>query len=724
MSARIWPGRPYPLGATYDGHGVNFALFSEHAHRVDLCLFDQATGAAEREALTLPERTAHVFHGYVPGLSPGQLYGYRVHGPYEPRQGHRFNPHKVVLDPYARAVANEVDYRAPMWAFEKRAGGEEGPVDTRDNAAGAPKAVVVDDFFFWDDDQCPRRPWRDTVIYEVHVKGLTARHPDVPPALRGTYAGLASEPAIRHLRALGVTAVELLPVHEIADEPEIVARGLKNYWGYSTLGYFAPAGRYASGGRLGEQVVEFKEMVKALHRANIEVILDVVYNHSAGGDHLGPTFSLRGIDNKTYYRLDPRDPARYVDYTGCGNSINVGHPQTLKLIMDSLRYWAVEMHVDGFRFDLASTLARQLHDVDRLSAFFDIIHQDPVISRLKLIAEPWDLGDGGYQVGNFPVLWTEWNGKYRDTVRRFWKGDQAVAAELGYRLTGSSDLYENTGRRPYASVNFVTAHDGFTMHDLCAYERKHNEANGEGNRDGSDANDAANHGVEGETRDPAINALRERQVRNLLTTLLVSQGVPMLLGGDEIGRTQRGNNNAYCQDNEISWLDWDLDERRRALLAFTQRIVALRRAEPVLRRRNFFSGGYVRDSELKDIVWWTPEGAEMTAADWSRPDAHALGILLGGDALPALDRFGRRVVGSTLLVLMNAGTRPVEFVLPAPENGEAWEVLVDTRSAEAPKRSLPVREGERYAMLDRSMAVMRLREAEWSRAPSTPSTRG
>ncbi|APR77802.1 Glycogen debranching enzyme [Minicystis rosea] len=708
MSARIWPGRPYPLGASFDGAGVNFALFSEHAEKVELCLFDEALGAFEREAITLPERTAHIFHGYVPGLAPGQMYGYRVHGPYDPRHGHRFNPAKLVLDPYARAVANEIDPTAPIFGYLDAADAER---DLRDSAMGAPKGVVVADAFPWEDDRAPRTPWRDTVIYELHVRGYTARHPDVPEALRGTYAGLGSEPAIAHLRALGVTAVELLPVHEIADEPEIVARGKMNYWGYSTLGFFAPAGRYASSGRRGQQVTEFKAMVKALHRAGIEVILDVVYNHTAEGGRRGPTLSLRGIDNRVYYRLAPPDPREYVDYTGCGNSLDASHPQTLKLIMDSLRYWVNEMHVDGFRFDLTTTLARHPRHFDRFSAFLDIIHQDPVLSRVKLVAEPWDLGPGGYQVGNFPILWTEWNGKYRDAVRRFWKGDQAIAAELGYRLTGSSDLYAPGGRGPHASVNFITAHDGFTMHDLVRYDRKHNEDNGENNRDGNDHNDSWNHGVEGESEDPAIEALRARQVRNLLTTLLVSQGVPMILGGDELGRTQRGNNNAYCQDNEITWHDWDLDASRRALLAFTQRLVALRRTEPVLRRRRFFSGGYVRGSELPDIVWFGPDGREMTPHDWSHPHWRALGMLLGGDALPSLDRMGRRIVGDTLLVLVNGSAEAIDFVLPAAPWGERWDVLVDTRSAEPPEHAV-ARAGETYAMLDRSMAILRLPKSE------------
>jgi glycogen operon protein len=711
MQARIWPGRPFPLGASYDGRGVNFALFSEHGTAVEVCLFDRATGAREREALVLPERSAHVFHGFVPGLMPGQMYGFRVHGPWDPKRGNRFNPAKLVLDPYARAVADDVDWTAPMFPYDRGDPRGLSVIDSRDNAHGAPKGVVVDDVFLWDDDLLPRRPWRDTVIYEVHVKGFTARHPDVPPELRGTYAGLGSEPAIRYLTELGVTAVELLPVHEIADEPEVIARGLKNYWGYATLGYFAPAGRYAATGRLGQQVTEFKEMVKALHRAGIEVILDVVYNHTCEGGIKGPQLSLRGIDNRSYYRLDPKSPDRYIDYTGTGNSLNVSHPQTLKLIMDSLRYWAVEMHVDGFRFDLASTLARELHDVDKLSAFFDIIHQDPVLSRLKLIAEPWDIGEGGYQVGNFPILWTEWNGRYRDTVRRFWKGEGGVASELGYRLTGSSDLYENSGRRPHASINFVTAHDGFTLHDLVSYERKHNEANGEGNRDGTDGNDSSNYGVEGETDDAAILALRDRQVMNFLTTLVVSQGVPMIVAGDEIGRTQHGNNNAYCQDTELTWLSWDLDDRRRALLDFTRRLLSLRSAEPVLRRRHFFSGGYVRGSELKDIVWFTPAGTEMTPQDWSRPRAGALQMLLGGDAIPSLDRFGRPVKGNTLLVLVNATAEAIEFVLPAVEWGDRWDVVIDTTTAAPPARSLPARAGEKYAMVDRSMVVMRMARA-------------
>ena len=705
VPARIWPGRPYPLGATFDGSGVNFALFSEHATKVELCLFDEAEGAFEREAITLPEHTAHIFHGYLPSVGPGQLYGYRVHGPYDPSRGMRFNPAKLVLDPYARAVANEVDASGPIFGFLDA--DEDTTPDLRDSAMAAPKGVVIDGAFDWEGDRPPRTSYRDTVLYEVHVKGFTARHPDVPEHLRGTYAGFASEPAVAHLKKLGVTAVELLPIQEIADEPGTLARGVKNYWGYSTLGYFAPAGRYASTGRRGEQVTEVKQMVKALHRAGIEVILDVVYNHTAEGGRTGPTLSLRGIDNRTYYHLSPRDQREYLDFTGCGNSLDVGHPQTLKLIMDSLRYWVTDVHVDGFRFDLASTLGREMHVVDKLSAFFDIIHQDPILSYVKLIAEPWDLGAGGYQVGHFPILWTEWNGKYRDSVRRFWRGSTAIASEIGYRLTGSSDLYEPGGRRPHASINFVTAHDGFTLHDLVRYSHKHNEANREQNRDGSNDNDSDNHGVEGESDDPEIQARRARQIRNLLTTLVISQGVPMLLGGDELGRTQGGNNNAYCQDNEISWHDWDLDDDRRALLSFVEHLLAIRRTEPVLRRRRFFSGGYVRGSELKDIVWYRPDGTEMAADDWVHPRSRALGMLLGGDAIPAHDRFGERVVGDTLLVLINGSESPVDFTLPEVHVGERWELLVDTRTAAVSDPS-HVRDEEPYSMLGRSMAILRL----------------
>ncbi|WP_437489926.1 glycogen debranching protein GlgX [Sorangium sp. So ce1014] len=767
MTRRIWPGTPTPLGAVYDGEGVNFTLFSQSATKVELCLFEAVDDVVERERIELPERTAHVFHGYVPGLKPGQLYGYRVHGPYDPRSGHRFNPAKLLVDPYAYALSNEPNWKAPLYAYD-RGGPPEGgagrpkeaardgaaaekgegaragrttasdrrgaeargkecassppppltpppPLDDleichRDSAGGAPKSVVVDHRFAWDGDRPPATRWQDTIIYEVHVKGFTQRHPGVPAHLRGSYAGLASEAAIAHFKKLGVTAIELLPVHEMASEREIWERGHINYWGYNTLSYFAPAGRYSASGRLGQQVTEFKAMVKALHAAGIEVILDVVYNHTAEGNHLGPTLSLKGIDNWSYYRLVPHNPRYYMDFTGCGNTVNTRHYQTLQLVMDSLRYWVTEMHVDGFRFDLASALARGHHDFDRLSSFFDIIHQDPVLSRTKLIAEPWDVGEGGYQVANFPVLWTEWNDRYRDSVRRFWKGD-LLAADLGYRLTGSSDLFASSGRRPYASVNFVTAHDGFTLNDLVSYNEKHNEANGEGNRDGTNNNHSYNHGVEGPSCDPAVVELRERQKRNLLATLLLSQGVPMINAGDEIGKTQLGNNNAYCQDNEMSWHDWDLDERRKELFEFTCRLIALRRSQPVLRRRTFFSGGYVHGSGLKDVVWFRPDGAEMNAEDWTHPNARAIGYLLGGDAIWSMGPRGEPIVGDTLLVLINANHSPFEFVLPAIEFGERWEVLIDTRTAGEPARTVPARAGgERYLLVDRSVAVLRLLE--------------
>jgi glycogen operon protein len=710
MSARIWPGRPDPLGATYDGDGVNFALFSENATRVELCLFDAAGDGTttERERIALPELSGHVHHGYVPGLRPGQRYGYRVHGPYEPASGLRFNPHKLLVDPYALALAGETDWRAAMHAYTVGDPRADLSFDATDNAAGAVKCVVVDRAFDWGEDRAPRTPWHDTVIYEAHVRGLTMRHPDVPPALRGTYAAVASEPVIAHLKSLGVTAIELLPVHAAVDDEFLVKKGLRNYWGYSTLGYFAPEGRYGAARDAGQQVAEFKTMVRALHAAGIEVILDVVYNHTAEGNHLGPSLAFKGVDNASYYRLVPDNPRYYMDYTGCGNSLNMRHPQALKLIMDSLRYWATEMRVDGFRFDLAATLARELHDVDRLSAFFDIIHQDPVLARVKLIAEPWDVGEGGYQVGNFPVLWTEWNGKYRDAVRKYWKGDDALAAELGFRLTGSSDLYGISGRTPQASVNFVTCHDGFTLRDLVSFNRKHNEANGEGNRDGSDQNDSWNHGVEGETTDPEITALRARQVRNLLTTLVVSQGVPMLLAGDELSHSQGGNNNAYCQDSEIAWLDWALDARRAEQLGFFRAVLALRAAQPVLRRRRFFSGGYVHDTGLKDIGWFRPDGAEMTPSDWSLSFVRALGMFLNGAAIPTAGRRGERVTGDSLLVLTNAHHGAMTFTLPPAEWGARWEVLVDTRTAAVPASDAQYAAGASYALVPRSMAVLRL----------------
>ncbi len=684
---------------------MNFALFSEHATAVELCLFAEGTGH-ETARIPITERTHQIWHAYLPGIAPGQVYGYRVHGPYAPDQGHRFNPAKLVLDPYAKAIAGALTWRDEV--FDYRPGTADGAPepDTRDSAPYVPKAVVIDPAFPWDGDRPPGTPWSDTVIYEVHVKGFTARHPDVPPPLRGTYAGLTCPGPLDHLRALGVTAVELLPVHQSITERHLAARGLSNYWGYNSIGFLAPDARYAASGSRGEQVREFKAMVKALHRAGIEVLLDVVYNHTAEGDHRGPTLAFRGIDNDAYYRLQPGDPRRYVDYTGCGNTLNMRHPRTLQLIMDSLRYWVLEMHVDGFRFDLAPALAREFHDVDRLSAFFDIILQDPVISQVKLIAEPWDLGEGGYQVGHFPVGWAEWNGKYRDTVRRYWRGDPGQVPDLAWRLTGSSDLYQHDGRHPYASINFVTAHDGFTLADLVAYGQKHNEANGEGNRDGTDDNLSWNCGVEGPTDDPAVLALRDRQARNFLATLLLSQGVPMLAGGDEIGRTQRGNNNAYCQDNEISWFDWALDDRRRRLLAFTRRLIRFRRAHPELRRRKFFQGRPICAAGMKDLAWLRPDGRELTEADWASPALQAFGLRLCGQAMDEVDERGEPVAADTLLVLFNARPEEVAFVLPDAAPGTGWLLLLATERWEPPVPAPRLAAGAALVLAARSLALL------------------
>jgi isoamylase len=702
---KIWPGRPYPLGATWDGQGTNFALFSEGASGVELCLFD-APHDSERVAVALPETTAHIWHGYLPGVRPGQLYGFRVYGPYEPEAGLRYNPAKLLVDPYARAIANKPDWTAPLFGYVLGNHEEDLRRDDGDSARGAPKGVVVDRFFDWEADRQLRIPWHRSVIYEVHVKGFTQQHPRIPEEVRGTYAGLAHPAAIEHLTELGVTAIELLPVHEFLDDKHLLDLGLTNYWGYNTLGYFAPDGRYSSTGRLGEQVAEFKAMVRSLHRAGIEVILDVVYNHTAEGNHLGPTISFRGIDNQAYYRLVADQPRYYMDYTGTGNSLNVRHPEVLRLIMDSLRYWVTEMHVDGFRFDLAAALARELHDVDRLSAFFDIIHQDPVISQVKLIAEPWDVGEGGYQVGNFPVLWTEWNGKYRDSVRRYWKGDDSLVAEMAYRLSGSSDLYQSDGRRPYASINFVTAHDGFTLNDLVSYNEKHNEANGEGNRDGTNDNLSWNCGVEGPTDDPEIVDLRERQKRNFLAMLFVSQGVPMLLGGDEIGRTQRGNNNAYCQDNEISWFDWNLDERNEALLEFTKRLLRIRREQPLLRRQKFFQGVPILGQGIKDITWLRTDGEEMGDEEWRTSFIRALGVRLAGDTLNAFDERGEPWTNDALLLLMNAHHDDIPFTLPPGIGDGRWDVLVDTDEPQIEPGDRIVSPGEEYNVTGRSLTLL------------------
>ena len=707
---RIWPGSPYPLGATWDGEGVNFALFSENATAVDLCLFDRPNDPQETHRIRIEECTDFVWHVYLPEVRPGQHYGYRVHGLYEPESGHRFNPAKVLYDPYAKAIAGTVDWSEALFGYRIGDPKTDLSFDDRDNAGSIPKCVVVDQAFTWGGDQLLRTAWDRTVIYELHVHGFTARHPDIPKELRGTYAGLATPAVIEHLQHLGVTAVELLPVHHFIRDKHLIDRGLTNYWGYNSIGFFAPDIRYATSPDRSNHVWEFKTMVKALHNAGIEVILDVVYNHTGEGNHLGPTLSFRGIDNASYYRLVPMQPRYYLDYTGCGNTLNVRHPRLLQLIMDSLRYWVLEMHVDGFRFDLASTLARELHDVDRLSAFFDIIHQDPVLSQVKLIAEPWDLGEGGYQVGNFPPGWAEWNGRYRDAIRRYWKGDGGQVAELAYRLSGSSDLYEGGGRRPHASINFVTAHDGFTLHDLVSYNQKHNEANGEDNADGTDDNLSWNCGVEGPTTKPSIVALRERQKRNILATLLLSQGVPMLCGGDEIGRTQRGNNNAYCQDSEISWIDWKLSKPQQSLLAFTRNLIALRQKHPVFRRRRFFQGRRIRGAEVKDLSWIRPDGKEMTDDDWAQGYVRCLGVRLAGHAIEEKDPKGRPLLDDTFLLLINAHHEPRPFTLPAHKRGVLWQPVFDTALYDTNGRAVSLlRGGEQYDLEGRSLALLRLR---------------
>jgi glycogen operon protein len=676
------PGRPYPLGATWDGWGVNFALFSENATGVDLCLFDGPDGDAETARIPLTERTDQVWHVFLPKLRPGQRYGYRVHGPWEPENGQRFNPAKLVLDPYARAVDRTIKWDDTLFGYTVGHPEADLSRDDRDSAAAMPKSVVVDSRFRWGQDRPLRIPWHETVIYETHVKGLTMRHPDIPPELRGTYAGLAHPAIVGHLKALGVTAVELLPVHQFVADRHLVEAGRTNYWGYNSIGYFAPDVRYASGG-LGQQAAEFRAMVKTLHGAEIEVILDVVYNHTGEGNHLGPTLCFRGIDNAAYYRLAAADRRHYMDYTGCGNTLNMMHPRVLQLIMDSLRYWVQDMHVDGFRFDLAAALARELHEVDRLAAFFDIIHQDPVISQVKLIAEPWDLGEGGYQVGNFPPGWSEWNGKYRDTVRDYWRGTDQTLGEFASRLTGSSDLYEASGRRPYASINFVTAHDGFTLRDLVSYNDKHNEANGEENRDGESHNRAWNCGIEGPTDDREVTALRARQQRNFLATLFLSQGVPMLLGGDEIGRTQGGNNNAYCQDNEVSWHDWTrVDE---GLLEFTRGLVALRRAHPVFRRRRWFQGRPISGMGVGDIGWFTPGGEPMAEEHWGEGFTKSLAVFLNGKAIPDTDVRGRRIVDDSFYLLLNAHHEPLTFRVPRLGRIRRWVRVLDTGASAAPE---------------------------------------
>jgi glycogen operon protein len=712
MPRSVLPGKPYPQGATWDGTGVNFSVYSEGATGVTLCLFEEAD-STECEVVPIRESTGYVWHGYLPGVKLGQLYGYRVSGSYDPERGHRFNPAKLLVDPYARAISGHLNWDAPVFGYKLGDPAEDLSLDETDDVWGVPKCVVTTSHFDWENDRPPLTLLHDSVIYELHVKGFTATHPDIPEELRGTYAGLAHPVAIEYLKNLGITAVELMPVHEFVDDKHLLDRGQRNYWGYNSINFFSPEARYSASGDKGEQIGEFKHMVKALHRAGIEVILDVVYNHTAEGNQMGPTLSFRGIDNATYYRLIPDSPRFYRDYTGTGNTLNVRHPQVLKLIMDSLRYWVEEMHVDGFRFDLASALARELHEVDRLSAFFDIINQDPVISQVKLIAEPWDVGEGGYQVGKFPPLWAEWNGRYRDVVRRYWKGDDGQLAQLGYRLTGSSDLYQRDSRHPTASINFITAHDGFTLEDLVSYNSKHNEGNGEDNRDGSNDNYSWNCGAEGESEDAKILALRGRQKRNLLLTLLCSQGVPMICGGDEIGRTQRGNNNAYAQDNEISWYHWSLTEEQKLLLEFTRSLVDLRRRHPNFHRRKFFqdrsinpgqSGRQVGGRLVEDITWLRPDGSEMTEEEWNAGWVRCIGVRLNGQTLDDVNGVGEAISDDTFMILLNPHHESIDFYMPH-NNGTAWRVLMDTAHPGADSQPI-VGSGESYELLAHSSTLL------------------
>ena len=701
------PGAPYPLGATWDGAGTNFALFSENATAVELCLFNGADDAA-LTVVPIAERTDQVWHAYLPEVKPGQRYGFRVDGPYDPSNGHRFNRAKLLLDPYAKAIDGTIRWSDAIFGYPIGQEDADLALDERDSAPGMPKSIVVDTAFDWNGEAqrepAARRPWDGGVIYEMHVKGMTARHPEVPPEQRGTYAGLASPPVLDYLKTLGVSTVELMPVHHFLDDRHLLDRGLRNYWGYNSIGFFAPDVRYSSRGGRGEQVREFKEMVKAFHQQGIEVILDVVYNHTAEGNHLGPTLAFRGLDNASYYRLVPDDRRYYMDFTGCGNTLNMTHPRTLQLLMDSLRYWILDMHVDGFRFDLASALARELYDVDRLGAFFDCIHQDPVISQVKLIAEPWDLGAGGYQVGNFPTLWSEWNGKYRDCVRDYWRGADQTLPEFASRFTGSADLYQASGRRPFASINFVTAHDGFTLNDLVSYNEKHNEQNGEENRDGESHNRSWNCGAEGPTDDAEVRALRGRQKRNFLATLLLSQGVPMLLAGDESGHTQQGNNNAYCQDNELTWMDWEHADAD--LLEFTRRLIQLRRDHPVFRRPRFFTGRGVEGSELTDIEWFTPDGERMSDEHWSSGFAKSLGVFLNGKGIAGVAPGGEQIVDDSYFVLFNAHYEPLAFRLPDEEWGKCWRTVVDTREPVIVNREDCHAAGSELTVEARSLVVL------------------
>ncbi|HLP91743.1 MAG TPA: glycogen debranching protein GlgX [Nostocaceae cyanobacterium] len=705
MYVTLWPGNVYPLGARWDGKGTNFALFSENATEVELCLFEEDNNEIR---LSLTEKNVFIWHGYVPGIGTGQKYGFRVHGPWESEAGHRFNPNKLLIDPYAKAIDGEIEHNSEIFAYSWSSPDEDLSFSELDNAHVIPKSIVVDQSFDWGDDKLLQTPWHETVIYETHVKGFTQLYPDIPEKLRGTYAGLAHPAAIAHLQKLGITAVELMPVHHYLSHPgHLIDKGLKNYWGYDTINYFSPHSAYSASGSQGQQVNEFKEMVKTLHFAGIEVILDVVYNHTGEGNHLGPSLSLRGIDNSTYYRLVKDNPRYYMDFTGCGNSLNMRHAQVLKLIMDSLRYWVTEMHVDGFRFDLASALARELYEVDNLSAFFDIIHQDPVLADVKLIAEPWDLGEGGYQVGNFPLRWSEWNGRYRDTVRDFWRGADNSLGQFAYCFTGSPDLYQTNGRSPNASVNFITAHDGFTLNDLVSYNHKHNESNGENNQDGESHNRSWNCGVEGETDDPEILKLRERQRRNFLATLFLSQGVPMLSGGDELGCTQNGNNNPYCQDNKISWRDWDLQTSNTDLLDFTRELIYFRHQHPVFRRRKWFQGRPIYGIGISDIGWFNADGSEMTEKEWLVNYAKVMEIFLNGEGIATPGSHGERIIDESFLLFFNAHHELIDFSLPPGLKDKGWQVVIDTNEPRFIQEQVLISGFQTVPVVGRSLVLLR-----------------
>jgi isoamylase len=718
MPIKVWPGVPYPLGATWQGDGVNFAVFSENATGVDVCLFDSPDAPNESVRIRMTEQTDQVWHVFLPEIKPGQHYGYRVYGPYDPETGRRFNASKLLLDPYSKGISGDINWGTEMYAYE--VGGEDADLERNytDDAWGMPKSIVIDPGFDWGDDAAPKTPLHRSIIYETHVVGMSKLCPDLPENERGTYAGLGSPPVVKYFEELGITAVELLPVHHHVEDEILVKKGLSNYWGYNTIGFFSPHAAYSASGPGTAAVCEFKTMVKNLHAAGIEVILDVVYNHTAEGNHLGPTLCFKGVDNQAYYRLSPENKRFYVDYTGCGNSLNVLHPDILRMVVDSLRYWVLEMHVDGFRFDLAATLIRGEHGISKYSSFLAILHQDPVLSQVKLIAEPWDIGEGGYLVGNFPVLWAEWNGRYRDTVRQYWKGDDKQAGDLAFRLSGSSDLYQTSGKRPYASINFVTSHDGFTLNDLVSYNDKHNEANGEGNRDGDNNNHSWNCGAEGPTDDPKIVALRGRQRRNLLATLLLSQGVPMLLGGDEFGRTQNGNNNAYCQDNPLSWLTWDLDKAARIQLDYTRTLIKMRNEHPVFRRPKFFQGRRIRGQEVKDIMWFNPGGTEMTDEEWTSHFVRCLGMLLTGRTMDVRDEHGEPIVDETYLLLFNAHHESRRFVLPGKLD-VTWRLLLDTAEEtgfiETPRQ---LQAGQALKLTDRSLCLLHLMKGEESSVTS------